>query len=171
MIVAYSVTLLFQFHCVIFCLIELRMKGKEGIMQQRIRVRTFSLKSAISLSLCRAVGNVDACGHFARNVSSEAPRDIRRQKRGTSPTSIIMYVTCEGEETSFCVQSSGATCVPRTLPAYPLNKEPLRRATEGGWLPPHYFLHFMVLVERCDFLAEVVFERTVAFFYESDEHT
>lgn len=65
-----------------------------------VAMQSFSLTSAISL--CRVVGNVDACGHFARNVSSDAPRDIRRQKRGTSPTSIIMCVTySEGKETSF----------------------------------------------------------------------
>lgn len=163
-----SATLLFQFHPVIFCVIELRTTRRdatpERIMQRPRTTQTFSLAPAISSSLCRVVGNVDACGHFARNVSPDAPRDIRRQKRGTSPTSIIMCVTCEGEETSFYVQSlSGVSCSPRALPAYPLNKEPLRRAAEGVCLPSRYFLHFMVLVEWCDFLAEVVFEWMVAF--------
>lgn len=91
-----------------FCLIE-PGTPPERIMQQRHPRTSFDANffptPAISSSLCRAVGNVDACGHFARNVSSDARRDIRWQKRGTSPTSIIMCVTCEGEETSFCVQS------------------------------------------------------------------
>lgn len=82
--------------------------------------------------LSHCVGNVDACGHFARNVSSGAPRDIRRQKRGTSPTSIIMCVTCEGEETLSAYIHYPACLVPRNSPIYSLNKGPLRRATEGG---------------------------------------
>jgi len=66
-----------------------------------------------------------------------APRDIRRQKRRTSPTSIIMCATFEEEkdkekETSFCVQSlyPDASYSTDLLPTYPLNKEPLHRAGE-----------------------------------------
>lgn len=87
------------------------------------------------------------------------PRDIRRQKRRTSPTSIIMYATFEKEkemekdeekETAFCVQSLYRRVLfhGSYLPTYPLNKEPLRRA-ESWKSPPSPFLSLYGLRCRC----------------------
>lgn len=97
---------------ILFCyFLPYRARCRKGLCNIRVRRLTRTFSFTLSSSLCRAVGNFDACGHFAQNVSPNAPRDIRRQKRGTSPNSIIMCVTCEGEETSFCVQSlSGVSC-------------------------------------------------------------
>lgn len=75
----------------------------------------------------RARGNIDACGHFERNMSSGTAWHPATETTRTSPTSIIMCVTSEKEEISFCIQS-GETCFTGLTLPYPLNKEPLHRA-------------------------------------------
>lgn len=86
-----------------------------------------------------------------------APRDIRRQKRGTSPTSIIMCVTFEEGNISSRVYTS---TIRRVLfhGSYPLNKEPLRRAEPEGAGSPRYFFHFIAFIERSPPL-DVIFSR------------
>lgn len=158
-------TVLCRFYLIIFCFVE----SLERITKCRISIHIDASKEismrAVTLNETRRL----------------ASRDIRRQKRRTSPTSIIMCATFEEEkdkkkETSFCVQSlSRRVLFRRILPTYPLNKEPLQEKrvplaiSSTLWLSLSPFLSLSLSFHV--FFSRRWFSRERLHFYESDMYT
>lgn len=173
MIVVYAATLLFQFHCVIFLPYRATHAGKDYVIADP-RANLFSYVGYLIVIVSRRRKCPCVRSLCTKRV---AWRTAWHPATETRDLAHLHYHVRNvlGRGNIFL-----RTIIRRVLfhgPYLPIRWIKSHYVvTEGDWLPPHYFLHFMIFVERCDFLAEVVFEWTVAFFTKAtsirdDAHT